>query len=89
MKDFLFVDDVLMLRAAMFCDFLMLDVLRGDVCVRFCEELVCWYFDKFLKYFDFVCEEDLGEIRDCVNAISRAVRDVFKVSVAVVVVCLC
>ena len=81
-KDFPFVDDALTSRAATLRDFLTSDAPRGDARARLREELVRWHPDKFAKYLDLAREEDLGEIRDRVNATSRAVRDAFKVSAA-------
>ena len=81
-KDFPFVDDALTSRAATLRDFLTSDAPRGDARARLREELVRWHPDKFAKYLDLAREEDLGEIRDRVNATSRAVRDAFKASAA-------
>ena len=81
-KDFPFVDDALTSRAATLRDFLTSDAPRGDARARLREELVRWHPDKFSKYLDLAREEDLGEIRDRVNATSRAVRDAFKASAA-------
>ena len=69
-------------RAATLRDFLTSDAPRGDARARLREELVRWHPDKFSKYLDLAREEDLGEIRDRVNATSRAVRDAFKASSA-------
>jgi hypothetical protein len=44
--------------------------------------MVRWHPDKFSKYLELAREEDLDEIKERVNATSRAVRDAFKASSA-------
>jgi len=81
-KDFPFVDDATMSRAAGFRDWLTSDVAGGDARARLREEMVRWHPDKFSKYLELAREEDLDEIKERVNATSRAVRDAFKASSA-------